>query len=161
MSTLASTTILRAADLNGLAQTAQSKGRSWFGLGRDSYQAFLEKNGRPLGDYPASGYVVATLLSYLEEMRRHDLMHSAHDALAALLSETRRVGHFFLTEEHRPRIQELSADRFAEAELRDYYNEFNEAHEEEAGRAMLQALSFLRQGLGAIDADHVVLLRIG
>ena len=117
--------------------------------------------GRTVGNYPWSGYVLATLLPYLQEQRRIDLMKSELDALATRLGQEQQATCFILTSEHIGSIADLAAEKFSEGELRDYYNEFNESNECGVGRAMLDGIRFLREALAEIDADSAVVLKIG
>jgi hypothetical protein len=161
MSSIAYTTALRTIELDGLAEAAKSS-KGWFGLRRkDACTPFLEKHGRPIADYQGPGIVVATALCYLEEDRKVDLLKSGHDVLATHLTDIRKIGHFFLTAEHKTFLPALSPEQFSESVLRDYFNEFNEQQEGEAGRAMMDALSFLRDSLAAVTEDNVVLLAVG
>ena len=53
-------------------------------------------------EYAWSGYVLATLLPYLDE-QGIDLLHSDHDEVASTLSQTREGSVFVLTSDHRER----------------------------------------------------------
>jgi hypothetical protein len=119
------------------------------------------EQARTIGDYRWSGYVLATLLPYLEEHRNIDLMKSEFDALSTRLSKERHATHFILTDSHTRWLADLDAEKFSEVELRDYFNEFNESNEDGVGRAMLDGIRFIRGALAEIDAESAVILRIG
>jgi hypothetical protein len=117
--------------------------------------------GRRVGEYPWSGYVLATLLSYLQERRKIDLMRSEFDMLSARLTEERRSTHFILTDQHSHWIADLAPENFSTDELRDYFNDFNESNESGVGQAMLDGIRFIRGALTQIDAQNLVVLSIG
>jgi hypothetical protein len=153
MSSIASATLLRKLDLGGLAEAATGK--------RTSYAEFVGEHGRALDDYPWSGYVLTTLLCYLDELRNVKLMKSEFDTLSKLLTTEQRATHLILTDQHQQWVPTLSPENFSENELRDYFNEFNETSEAEVGRPMLEGIVFLRDTLVELDAESVVVLRIG
>jgi hypothetical protein len=153
MSAIASATLLRKSDLGGLAEAASGN--------TTSYAEFVGKHGRALDDYPWSGHVLTTLLCYLDEQRSVKLMKSEFDTLSNRLTTEQQATHFILTEQHKQWVPTLSPENFFEAELRDYFNEFNETSEAEVGRPMLDGILFIRDALVELDAESVVVLRIG
>jgi hypothetical protein len=113
-------------------------------------------------DYRWSGYVLATLLVYLDEKHQIDLMKSEHQTLASDLTKARRATHFILTSELRSKyLSKLSGLSVSEQELLNYYNYFNKATEGEAGKAMLDGIRAFRQALEQVDDSSVVLFLIG
>jgi hypothetical protein len=159
MSAIASVTVLPKTALPLLREAATPK-KSLFGSAKDGFPKVLAQNGRPLGDYPWSGYVLATLLPFLEETRGIALMKSEYDDLASLLAEKRGATYFFITQDHKKWLADLDPVKFGDDELRDYYNEFNEAQESGAGQPMLDGVRFLREAVAAVDASTVALLSI-
>lgn len=161
MSAIASATLVRKCDLERLADAAKASKTSWLGKPKDVYAAFIAENGRALADYSWSGYVLATVLCYLDGKRETKLMKSEFDALSKLLTTERRATHFVLTEEHKQWLATLASENFSEDELKDYFNDFNDASEDDIGRPMLDGIRFLRDALMKLDADSVVILAIG
>ena len=92
MSAIASFTNLPKSALEGLRKAA---------AGGTDYD-YLSTNGRAVAEYRWSGYVLATLLPYLEEKHQSDLMKS--EELAAFLTNTTRATHFIFT----PRPMDLN-----------------------------------------------------
>src|SRR3954469_13348038 len=116
-----------------------------------TYDKFLEQRGRKVADYKWSGYVLATLLPYLEEQHQIDLMHSEQDELAGFLTDTLGSTHFIFTQAQRQAyLDKLAPELFSEQRLRDYANEFNATDEPEAGQPMLDGIRALRQSLSAL-----------
>ncbi len=85
MSAIASFTKLPKSALEGLRKAA---------TGGTDYD-YLSTNGRAVAEYRWSGYVLATLLPYLEEKHQIDPMKS--DELAAFLINTTGATHFIFT----------------------------------------------------------------
>jgi hypothetical protein len=105
-----------------------------------------------------SGYVLATLLTYLDEQGIH-LMNSEHDETSTYLSEIRGGAIFVMTPQQRDLyFERLDADRFDGAELRRYYEEFNETDADGVEEPMLSGVRFLRDTLAALDSGTVAVL---
>ena len=122
---------------------------------------YLRVNGRDVAEYRWSGYVLATLLPYLEEKHQIDLMKSEYDELAAFLTNTTGATHFIFTPGQRGAfLNRLQPRSFSEEEMRQYFNEFNATNEQEIGRAMLDGVSALRESLGQIEDTSVVVFSI-
>jgi hypothetical protein len=152
MSAIASFIQLPKTALEGLRQ-ATTQG---------SYQGYLQQHGRAAADYEWSGYILATLLPYLEEQHQIDLMRSEHDDLAAFLTERQQATHFIFTHAHRQSFHSrLDPQAFSAESLRDYYNEFNESDEPDVGQPMLDGVRAVRQCLGALDEGSVIVFSIG
>ncbi len=112
-------------------------------------------------EYAWSGYVLATLLPYLDE-QGIDLMHSDHDEVASTLSQTREGSVFVLTSDHRERyLARLDPSAFDGAVLRRYYEEFNETAAEGVDYAMLDGIAFFRDTLAPLDSAIVAVFIIG
>ncbi len=121
----------------------------------------LTRLGRPVEKYEWSGFVLATLLTYLEESRGIALMKSELDSLAEELSRKRGATCVFLTHEHQKWIPQLEPATYSEQDLCKYYNEFNETNEPDAGHPMLDGIRFLQQAITALGVGDVGLLSIG
>jgi hypothetical protein len=146
--------------LDGLARIAVPKKRL-FGSPRDTYHDYLGKYGEEVADYQWSGYVLGTFLPYLEERHQIDLMKSEYDPLAHFLTEARGATHFILTNALREKyLDKLEVLSLSEQELRDYYNEFNEAKEIDSGKPMLDGLEAFRQALRRVDDSTVIVFVI-
>jgi len=122
---------------------------------------FLIANGREVAEYQWSGYVLATLLPYLQEKHQIDLMESEYNELAAFLTNTTGATHFIFTPGHRTAfLNRLEPALFSEEEMRQYFNEFNATSEQEMGRAMLDGVNALHQSLLRIEEGSVVVFNI-
>ena len=159
MSAIASFIKLPKTVLDGLREVAVPKKR-FFGAPRDSYPDYLQQHGRQVADYQWSGFVLATLLSYLEEQHQITLMDSEHDELGKFLTDSRKATHFIFTDAHKRAFLAKLDGRFSEQGLRDYFREFNETDEPEAGKWMLDGIRAFRQSLGAVDEGSVILFSI-
>jgi len=105
---------------------------------------------------------MSTVLEYLNEKRSIDLTASRDDGLSDFLSKARGSAYFILTNEHRQAHRDkLVTSAFDEGELRDYYNEFNETNERDAGQPMLAGIAALHEALGHLDENSIILLSIG
>ena len=114
-----------------------------------------------MASYDWSGYVLATLLPYLDE-QGIDLIKSEYDDLSRFLSEKRESTCFILTNAQKEKyVGQLESASFGEDALRDYYNEFNATEESEIGKAMLDGITSIRESLESIDDSSIVLLNIG
>jgi hypothetical protein len=130
--------------------------------GGEDFTSILTAYGKEVADYHWSGYVLGTLLPYLQEKRQIDLMKSEHDDVANVLTEISGGTHFVLVPSQRTSyIDLLKPELFSEAELRDYFNAFNETHERDIGKAMQDGVVAFRQALSQLDEDSVVVFSIG
>ena len=112
-------------------------------------------------EYAWSGYVLATLLPYLDE-QGIDLTRSDHDEVASTISQTREGSVFVLTSDHRERyLARLDPSAFDGAALRRYYEEFNETAAEGVDYAMLDGIAFFRDTLAPLDSAIVAVFIIG
>jgi hypothetical protein len=111
-------------------------------------------------EYSWSGYVLTTLLPYLDE-QCIDLMHSDHDEAASTISQSREGSVFVLTSDHRERyLARLDPSAFDGAMLRRYYDEFNETAAEGVDYAMLDGIAFFRDTLAPLQPAIVGVLII-
>jgi hypothetical protein len=150
MSAIASFFRLPLSAIDGLRAAAQGRG----------YYRFLIENGVEVVNFKASGYVFATLLPYLQE-REIDLMKSERDELSGYLTQTQGATHFIFTAEHRSKyLESLDAQLYTEAELRDYYNDFNGCSDQQAGIVMLDGIKALQKGLASLSDEQVILFMI-
>ena len=81
MSAIASFIKLPKTAIEGLRQVALPRKRL-FGKPRDSYLDYLYRHGQDVADYQWSGFILATLLPYLEEQHQITLMKSEYDELS-------------------------------------------------------------------------------
>jgi hypothetical protein len=160
MSAIAEFIKLPKTALDGLLAAATPKKRI-FGSPRDNYYDYLRQNGEEVVDYRWSGHVLGTLLPYLQDQQQIDLMESEHNALSEALSKERGATHFILTNAHRVKyLDKLDGLSLAEEDLRDYYNEFNQTHEPDVGKPMLDGVKAFRQALGRLDESSVLIFII-
>jgi hypothetical protein len=126
------------------------------------YHDCLAEHGRQLADYEWSGWVLGTLLAYLQEQCQIDLMASEFEDLCARIIEQCGGTSLFLTAEHkRQYLDKLEPSLFSEEELGEYYNQFNESDEPGAGEPMLAGIRCLHDTLAQVDDDSVVICSIG
>lgn len=141
-------------------RTAAVPVKRLFGAAKDGYCDFLRMHGQSVADYEWSGYILATLLVYLQQ-NQIDLMKSEFDELSTFLTNARGSTHFILTETHkRNYLSKLGGD-FSEEALCSYYNEFNATAEMEMGKPMLGGIKAVRQSLNSVDESSIVILSIG
>src|SRR5205809_8052461 len=88
MSAIATITIVPKSAIPAIRDAAIGK-KNLFGKPKDKYPLVVAQHGREVGRYPWSGYVLGTLLPYLEEERQIDLMASEFEDLSSLLTKTR------------------------------------------------------------------------
>ena len=150
MSAVASFTKLPRTSLDGLRQATAQGG----------FDRFLQQHGEPVADYEWSGFVLATLLTYLDE-QQIQLMKSEHDELATFLSQRLQATCFILTDAHRlAYVDRLAPECFSKQKLGEYYNEFNAADELDAGQPMLDGIRALRKSLSELNVDSVIVFCI-
>lgn len=150
MSAIASFFQLPLSAVDGLRRASQGSGHC----------PFLKENGVEVADYKWSGFVFATLLCFLQE-RDVDLMKSEWDELSSALTQTSGATHFIFTAEHKSKyLEPLDPQRYNEADLRDYYNDFNGCNEEQIGKAMLDGIKTLQQSLASLPDGHIIVFMI-
>jgi hypothetical protein len=152
MSAIASFTKLEKSALSGL--------RDW--ASRGSTYEYLRVHGQEVADYRWSGYVLATLLPYLQETHQIELMRSEYGELAAYLCQVCGASYFIFTPTHKAAyLNQLAPHLFSETGLRQYFNEFNETNEPEMGKAMLDGVAAIQQSLAGLDDSSVIIFAIG
>lgn len=125
------------------------------------YEETVAEHGCSAADYDWSGYVMATLLSYLDE-KGVKLMDSPYRALANQLCQERGATFFIFTNQHKDAyLERLSPSLFSVEELRDYFNAFNACDEDEIGQAMFDGITAIQESVRSLDANSVILLCIG
>ncbi|HSY19292.1 MAG TPA: hypothetical protein VK815_13195 [Candidatus Acidoferrales bacterium] len=127
----------------------------------DLYPEYMRVNGQRVAEYPWPGIVLVTLLSYLREKHQITLMKSEHDKVSRLITEKRKVPQFIFTDAHRRAFLAKLDGQFPEPEMRDYFRQYNEVDDPEAGRKMLDGIRALRQSLSTLDENSVILFSIG
>jgi len=128
----------------------------------DNYWAYLQQNGREVADYRWSGYVMGSVLDWLQEEHQIDLKKSPHDELSSFLSKARGSTHCVLSVEHRRAyLERLEPSAFSSEHFRRYYNEFHGTDERDIGDSMTDGIGALRQALMSLDDNSIVLLIIG
>jgi hypothetical protein len=150
MSAIASFTKLPKTSLEGLRQATAQGG----------FDRYLQQHGDSVADYEWSGFILATLLPYLDE-QQIQLMNSEHDELATFLSETLQATCFIFTDAHRQAyVGKLAPESFSAQKLGEYYNEFNATDEPDSGQSMLDGIRAFQQSLSALDGDSVIVFCI-
>ena len=144
-----------------IVQAAASPRKRIFRGTSDEFWDVLGRETITRIEYSWSGYVLATLLPYLDE-QGIDLIHSVHDEVASTISQTREGSVSVLTSDHRERyVARLDPSAFDGAVLRRYYEEFNETAAEGVDYAMLDGIAFFRDTLAPLESAIVALLIIG
>ena len=160
MSTIATATVLSLGSLEALRDAAKPT-KGLFGGSRDRFHDYLKRHGVELPAFEGQGYVLVTLLCFLEE-RGIDLMNSEHADLAKALASTRGTTFFILSDTIKTsHLKSLDASSFTPNELRSYYEAFNETEASGVESVMLEGIRFLIKALGSAAADKVVILEIG
>ncbi|HEV2909020.1 MAG TPA: hypothetical protein VGX02_07065 [Candidatus Eremiobacteraceae bacterium] len=160
MSAIAEFILLPTSALQGLQEAAVPK-RRLLGPPVDAYPEFLNRNGRRAVRYEWSGWVLGTLLAYLDQQHGINLASSEFDELVTFLNDKRGGAHFFLTAAQKKSYSvQLARESFSEVTLRDYFNEFNAVEEPASGRWMLDGVRCLHQALDVLDDGQVVMLEI-
>jgi len=128
--------------------------------GTDELWAVLGRELITRIEYSWSGYVLVSLLHYLDE-QGIDLMHSDQDQVGSTISETRESSVFVLTSDHRERyLACLDPSAFDGAVLRRYYEERNELSADGVEYAMLDGIAFVRDTLAPLQSEKVAVLVI-
>ena len=131
------------------------------GTPHDAYNELLHQHGQQMEKYPWSGYFLVTLLVYLQENKQIDLMHSEFDKLSEFLTNSQGTTCFILTEAHKRNYLAKLTGEFSERSLCDYYNQFNDSDDPEAGKLMLDGVRVLRDNLNQLDDSSVIVCSIG
>ena len=146
---------------SAIAQSFVISESALVGATLDDFRDVLGRESITRIEYAWSGYVLATLLPYLDE-QGIDLMHSDQDEVASTISQTREGSVFVLTSDHRERyLARLDPSAFDGAVLRRYYEEFNEMTAEGVDYAMLDGIAFLRDTLAPLQSAIVAVFIIG
>jgi hypothetical protein len=159
MTAIAECYIVPRAALPKIRDAALPK-KPLIGKPRDTFFEVLQSSSVRRVEYGWSGYVIVTLLVHLEE-NGANLMVSSEDELAKDLSEKRQATFFILTDEHRRLLPVLDPAGYDEVALQAYYERFNETQADGVGRAMLDGVVMLRDGISALDDDTAGILFIG
>ncbi|MCS6263119.1 MAG: hypothetical protein H8K11_05120 [Nitrospira sp.] len=160
MSAIASFIKLPKTAIEGLRQVALPRKRL-FGTPRDSYLDYLQQHGQEVADYQWSGFVLGTLLPYLDEQHQITLMDSEYDELGKFLTDSRKATHFIFTDAHKRAFLSKLDGQFSEQAMRDYFCGFNETDEPDAGKWMFDGIQAFRQSLSTLDESSVIIFSIG
>jgi hypothetical protein len=126
----------------------------------DEFWDVLERDSVARIEFAWDGYVLATLLPFLQE-QSIDLMHSDHDEAGQAVVNARSMTAFVLTKTQRENyVDRLDPERFDEETLQRYYEEFNETDGAGVGAAMRDGIAFFRDTLAALTSTTVALFII-
>ena len=160
MSAIASFIKIPKTALEGLREATVPKKRL-FGAPRDVYHDYLRQHGQTAANFNWSGYLLATLLVCLQKQHQIDLMKSEFDELSTFLTKSRGATHFIFTNTHTQNyLAKLSGD-FSEQALCEFYNQFNDSAETEAGKPMLDGVNAFQDSLNQLDDSSVIIFSIG
>ena len=127
-----------------------------------SWTTYLYENSNDVAEYQRSGNILGTLITYLEEKQDIYLSSADYEDFIDDLDEETEMTCFVLTKDHKDEyLEKLAPKLFSEAELREFYNDFNQEDEKDSGLWMLDGIRSLRQSLEAIDEYSVILLLVG
>jgi len=100
MSTIASFYRLPISVVDGLREAFTPR-RRWLSRPRYSSNDYLRQHGRQVVEYPWQGYVLATLLIFLQEEHQVDLLNSDYRTLTDDLAREANVTVIMLTQAHK------------------------------------------------------------
>jgi hypothetical protein len=167
MSQTASFYLIEANKLEKLKEVAEVRfEKKWFRKVRvDNFYKYLYANSQELRLYDWSGYIMFSLLVYLEDgepAKSINFRNSPYAAIAKYLTNIRDTTFVILTEDHKKKyLQALHPANFKQDELAEYFTDLGQEDFMKAGKAMMEALEVLRQNLTKAEKDKVVLLIIG
>ncbi len=152
MSSIASLWVLDRDALTYVVAAARAEGASGV---RES----LTQHGRDVDDeFNWSGYVMLYLLVHLDQrgiaLMESELQSDA-DAINSVYDAT-----FVITPAHKRYVAQLDPARHDEAELAAFFDEMGYGFDE-VGMATHDGLTLLREQIGALAADEVLLVHIG
>ena len=147
----ASFTRLPKADLGELVTAAADEDPA-------AFQAYLAANGSSVADYDEDGEILTSLLPILAEEYEIDLETSENEIVADIAESVEALVFILSLDDHQKYLAKLNPENFSEDELREAYEDFSEDDDEDAGAAMLAAITALHQCLMEVDADHVVVV---
>ncbi len=150
----ASFTRLPKADLGELVAAAADEDPA-------AFQALLAANGSSVADCDEDSAIFTSLLPILAEDYDIDLETSENEVVADIAESVEALVFILSLDDQRKYLAKLNPENFSEDELRDAYEDFSEEEDEEAGGAMLAAITALHQCLMEVDADHVVVVTAG
>jgi hypothetical protein len=143
-----------------LAALTDVVGRGQGSAGADGWFTFLSRESDERRSYRGSGYVLASVLSYLDE-NGIALMNSAEYEVADRLSDATGGTFVVMTPEHkRLFLDQLEPSSFAAADMRAYYESLNGAPANGADEAMLEGIRFLHDTLSDLTDGKVAVLAI-
>lgn len=108
-------------------------------------------------DYPWSGYVIATLVPYLDE---HGVDLGGSE-LAMPLTNASGMSCIVLTHDHQRFLDKLDPASHDRGALRAYYEEFTGAPADGVDDAMVDGIRFLRDAITALTDHTIGLVVIG
>jgi hypothetical protein len=159
-STVAAFTLLPINSVAGLRDFCVQK--TDLAKRRDGIESHMLKEGKALVSYPWPGYIMGTLLVYLQEKWHIDLITSDFTDLGFILTILRGRSSFLLSSAHKHTYLEyLKPAMYSESELRAYYEAFNERKNEQSGKAMLDGIASIRTNFFYVNSESFIILTIG
>ena len=135
---------------------------SWLRRGQDNFYRVLRGRARSYSYFEWWGYSLLMLLQYMRDHHSIDLVCCMESELAEEIHGAR--GTLCLTvgpDEAKGHCQALATVKLNEGLMRDFYNEFNEEGNADAGRAMLAGAEVVRGWLGEICVGTVGVILLG
>ena len=126
-----------------------------------AFQGFLAANGTSVADYDYDAEIFGVLLPVLSDEYDIDLETSENEIVADIAEATETLVFILSLDDQEKYLAKLNPENFSEEELADAHEDFTEEEDDEAGEAMLAAVSALHQCLMEVDADHVVVVTVG
>ena len=127
---------------------------------RDAFQDRQDDADADLLDLAWSGYVVIVLFEYLREKHGFDFDRIESHPLAQVLAAD---GYCAVVEpdDAAALAAQLAQTTLAEAELRDFANDFSGTNERDAGKGLLDAAHAFAAALAQVPPGHVGVLGVG
>jgi hypothetical protein len=159
MSMIAGGWVVPVSALPAILEAARRK-PGLFSFGRPAFDKTV-KSGRVLPTYDGQGYVLATLLVFLNK-EGIDLLSGDQKQLSEQLSAARRTTIVILTEAHRTtELPKLMVSQFDAARLEAYYSAFTASDASGVGAVMAAGVEYLTKVLAGVGANEVALIEIG
>jgi hypothetical protein len=163
MSAIASFYLLDSSKLNKLNEKAQvTDPTSIISTGlTDNFYDYLAGNATELKGFEGSGYIYASLLVYLEDVKNIPLMSNEYDEISKELAEKRDCSLLVFTNAQRQSyLTQLNHDLYSLTEIQDFNQDLSGEGDEETARLTLNAIKVLHDNLAEVQNDEQVLLLI-
>jgi hypothetical protein len=160
MSSIAQATLIPKDRLYHVVGAALPK-RRLFRKPVDEFDQVLEQESLCRTNFTDTGAVLATVLSYLDD-NGIGLLTSELEAHAASISTARQSTCFIFTNAQREALgAKLASLQVDHDSLRQYWEDFHETAEPEAGSAMASGIAYVSTVLDLVKEDVVAIVTVG